>query len=127
MMRAVEVLRKYQKQCDPEGIEVQVSRQALDEVLDEIERLQKQCEALGDNCIRHGENIHALELLNAKQQAEIERLIVDQGQYEEAIERLRSTLQGVLACCREPHGLGDPGRLSAIHSITYKALEDSDE
>ncbi len=38
-LTAVEALRKYQKQCDPEGIEVQVSRQALDEVLDEIERL----------------------------------------------------------------------------------------
>ena len=42
-------------------------------------------------------------------------------------EQLRSTLRGVLACCQEPHGLGDPGRLSAIHSITYKALEDDDE
>ncbi len=39
-MNAAEVLRKYQKQCDPEGIEVQVSRQALDEVLDKIERLE---------------------------------------------------------------------------------------
>jgi len=35
---AVDALRKFQKQCDPEGIEVQVSRQALDEVLAEIER-----------------------------------------------------------------------------------------
>ncbi len=31
-------LRNHQKQCDPEGIEVQVSRQALDETLDAIER-----------------------------------------------------------------------------------------
>ena len=37
---AVDALRKFQKQCDPEGIEVQVSRQALDEVLAEIERLR---------------------------------------------------------------------------------------
>jgi hypothetical protein len=39
-MTAIEVLRKYQKQLDPEGIEVGVSRQALDEVLDTIESLQ---------------------------------------------------------------------------------------
>ena len=39
-MKAIEVLRKYQKQCDPDGMEVQVSRQALDEVLDRIERLE---------------------------------------------------------------------------------------
>lgn len=39
-MTAVETLRKYQKQCDPEGIEVQVSRQALDEVLDDFERVE---------------------------------------------------------------------------------------
>ena len=39
-MTATEVLRKHQKQCDEEGIEVQVSRQALDEVLDELEKRQ---------------------------------------------------------------------------------------
>lgn len=33
-------LRKYQKQLDPEGIEVGVSRQALDETLDLVESLQ---------------------------------------------------------------------------------------
>lgn len=43
-MSAYEVLRKYQKQCDPEGIEVQVSRQALDEVLDELRDTQWQRE-----------------------------------------------------------------------------------
>jgi hypothetical protein len=32
-VNAADVLRKYQKQLDPEGIEVGVSRQALDEVL----------------------------------------------------------------------------------------------
>ena len=30
---AADALRNYQVQCDPEGIEVQVSRQALEEVL----------------------------------------------------------------------------------------------
>ncbi|MCP4950814.1 MAG: hypothetical protein GY922_03075 [Proteobacteria bacterium] len=39
-MRAQEVLRKYQKQIDAEGIEVGVSRQALDEVLDRITELE---------------------------------------------------------------------------------------
>lgn len=39
-MTAQEVLRKYQKQCDSEGIEVQVSRQALDETLDAFARLE---------------------------------------------------------------------------------------
>jgi hypothetical protein len=38
-MTAIEVLQTYQKQCDPEGVEVQVSRQALDEVLRDYERL----------------------------------------------------------------------------------------
>lgn len=48
MMTAAEVLRKYQKQCDPEGIEVQVSRQALDEVLDHLEKLQAVVDANQD-------------------------------------------------------------------------------
>jgi chemotaxis regulatin CheY-phosphate phosphatase CheZ len=34
---AWEHLRKYQTQCDPEGIVVRVSREALDETLDAIE------------------------------------------------------------------------------------------
>ena len=37
-LTAVEVLKKYQKQLDPDGAEVGVSRQALDEVLKELER-----------------------------------------------------------------------------------------
>lgn len=40
---------------------------SLDEANSEIERLQKQCDELADNCVRHGETIHAQEL-------EIERL-----------------------------------------------------
>ncbi len=39
-MNAAETLRKYQKPCDPRGIKVRVSRQALNEVLDEIKRLE---------------------------------------------------------------------------------------
>ena len=39
-MKATDVLRKYQKQCDPDGYEVQVVRQALDEVLDRIAELE---------------------------------------------------------------------------------------
>ena len=33
-MTVIEVLEKYQKQLDPEGIEVGVSRQALDELIE---------------------------------------------------------------------------------------------
>jgi hypothetical protein len=36
-LKAWDVLRLYQKQCDMDGIEVQVSRQALDETLDALE------------------------------------------------------------------------------------------
>jgi NTP pyrophosphatase (non-canonical NTP hydrolase) len=45
-LKAWDVLRKYQKQCDEEGIEVQVSRQAVDETLAEIERLTAENERL---------------------------------------------------------------------------------
>ena len=41
-------LRKNQKQCDPEGIEVQVSRQALDETLDALEAADKRIDELRD-------------------------------------------------------------------------------
>ena len=40
-MTAEEALRKYQKQCDNYGCEVQVSRQALDEVLDRLDEIRK--------------------------------------------------------------------------------------
>jgi len=43
---AIEALRKWQILCDPEGIEVKVSRQALDEVLDRITVLTAQLEAV---------------------------------------------------------------------------------
>lgn len=42
MMTAIEALKKYQKQLDAEGVEVGVSRQALDEVLHDYEQLQQQ-------------------------------------------------------------------------------------
>ena len=45
-LTAADALRKWQKQCDPEGIEVQVSRQALDEVLDALEAKDKEIELL---------------------------------------------------------------------------------
>lgn len=45
-MTALEALLKYQKQCDPEGMEVQVSRQALDEVLRDYELQSSECRIL---------------------------------------------------------------------------------
>ena len=45
-LTAADTLRKWQKQCDPEGIEVQVSRQALDEVLDALEAKDAEIEGL---------------------------------------------------------------------------------
>lgn len=46
------VLRKWQKQLDPEGIEVGVSRQALDEVLDRLEALQAENQRLREALTR---------------------------------------------------------------------------
>ena len=43
---AMEVLRKYQRQLDPEGIEVGVSRQALDETPAAHDQLQARVDAL---------------------------------------------------------------------------------
>ena len=45
-LTAVGVLRNFQKQCDFDGVEVQVSRQALDETLDKLESLEKENAAL---------------------------------------------------------------------------------
>ena len=45
-LTAVDVLRNHQKQCDFDGVEVQVSRQALDETLDKLESLQAENAAL---------------------------------------------------------------------------------
>ena len=45
---ALEVLRKRQRQLDFDGVEVGVSRQALDEVLDEIDRLRAVLQRIAD-------------------------------------------------------------------------------
>ena len=58
---------------------------------------------------------------------EIERLLGNLAADAAYMDRLLAALEGVLDYCQWPHGLGDPGRLAAIHSITCKALEGSDE
>jgi len=45
-LTAKEHLRNHQRQLDPDGIEVGVSRQALDEVLDQADKIQGLVEAL---------------------------------------------------------------------------------
>lgn len=46
-MNVIEVLRDHQQQLDPDGIMVGVSRQALDEVLDDFENALKILDYLG--------------------------------------------------------------------------------
>jgi hypothetical protein len=66
-LTAADALRKWQKQCDPEGIEVQVSRQALDEVLDALEAKDAEIERLTAENAEYLRN-------GSKMLAEIERL-----------------------------------------------------
>ena len=47
--RAIYQLKTFQKQLDPEGIEVGVSRQALDEVITDYQKLQQENAELKEN------------------------------------------------------------------------------
>ena len=80
------------------------------------------------------DRVEALEADNEKLQRLRARLLHSEKQKGEWIheyflelqaenEKLRAALRGVLACCQEPHGLGDPGRLCAINTIARIALE----
>ena len=101
MSDLIERLRKL------EGCEINLCEEAADE----IERLRAALQQIVDYQLVSASVMIAKEALP--------------DEYE--IKRLRTALESVLDCCREPHGLGDPGRLAAIHSITYKALEEDDE
>jgi len=73
-MKAIEMLRKYQKQCDPDGIEVQVSRQALDEVLDRIELFELKLRRCGIQYDKYDAEIGRLERCIAEKDALLKEL-----------------------------------------------------
>jgi chromosome segregation ATPase len=80
-LTAADALRKWQKQCDPEGIEVQVSRQALDEVLDALEAKDAEIERLETDAENLRNTITSTHLSLKERDAEIKRLTAENAEY----------------------------------------------